>query len=99
MPTLRELQYGVRLAVLGGDSNAILSAIQGGTASPSARLAVYRNTVQATLAEALQANFPVVVKLVDPRFFAFAASEYLRRDPPTAPVLLAQLWACSTKGL
>jgi hypothetical protein len=87
MPTLRELQYGVRLAVLGGDASSILSAIQGGAASPSARLAVYRRTVQTTLAEALQANFPVVARLVDPRFFAYAASEYLRREPPSTPVL------------
>lgn len=87
MPTLRELQYGVRLAVLGGDAPSILSAIQGGAADPAARLAVYRNTVQATLGEALQANFPVVTRLVDPRFFAYAANEHLRHEPPRTAVL------------
>jgi len=87
MPTLRDLQYGVRLAVLGGDPPSIVSAIRGDGVDPAARLAIYRNTVQTTLREALEANFPVVSRLVDPRFFAYAASEYLAANPPQSAVL------------
>jgi hypothetical protein len=87
MPKLRDLQYGVRLAVLGGDAPSIASAIRGDGIDPAARLAIYRTTVQATLREALEANFPVVSRLVDPRFFAYAVAEYLQTDPPQTAVL------------
>lgn len=87
MPTLRDLQYGVRLAVLGSDAPSIVSAIRGDGVDPAARLAIYRNTVQVTLREALEANFPVIARLVDPRFFAYAASEFLRANPPQTAVL------------
>ena len=52
---------------------------------PAARLAIYRHHVSATLTEALEATYPVVVRLVDRRFFAYAADQFIRRHPPTGP--------------
>lgn len=87
MPTLREIQYGVRLAVLGGDTSAIVSAVRGDGIDPAARLEIYRHTTMTTLTEALQATFPVVCRLVDLRFFAYAAAEFIRSRPPQNAVL------------
>ena len=39
------------------------------------------------LAEALKANFPATASMVDERFFAYAAAEFLRRHPPRQPRL------------
>lgn len=87
MPTLRDLQYGVRLAVLGGDPSSVASAIRGDGIDPAARLSVYRQTALTSLSEALDANFPVVRQLVDPRFFAYAANAFIQAHPPRSPVL------------
>ncbi|MBL0319572.1 MAG: putative DNA-binding domain-containing protein [Alphaproteobacteria bacterium] len=49
--------------------------------SPEARLSVYRNNVFQALINALVLTFPVVVQLVDERFFRYAAREYVLRHP------------------
>ena len=51
------------------------------------RLAVYRNNVAVSLAQALAARFPVIQRLVGPAFFAPLARAYLAQDPPRSPVL------------
>jgi hypothetical protein len=79
---LLDLQMRLRRAVLGGDTAEIAAAIQGDGLDPAARLGIYRNHTFVTLGDALQANFPVVCRLVDKRFFAYAAHEYLREHPP-----------------
>lgn len=87
MPTLRRLQFGIRLAVLGGDPSEVASAIRSDGIDPLARLSVYRTTVMTSLREALEATFPVVSALVDPRFFAYAADAFIKQSPPSGPVL------------
>ena len=87
-PTLLELQMGIRRAVLGGDPGEIVAAIHGDGLDPAARLGIYRNHAFATLGDALKATFPVVCRLVDERFFAYAAHEYLREHPPHARCLV-----------
>ncbi len=87
MPTLRELQADVRAALLGDDDRAAARRVAGDGLAPSARLAVYRHHVVASLTAALQATFPVVVRLVDARFFAYAADRYVRAEPPAGPCL------------
>jgi len=82
MSRLRDLQCGVGQAVLGQDEDAIVSAIKADGMEPAARLDIYRNHFSVTLTEALKATFPVVCRLLDPRFFAYAASEFIKVSPP-----------------
>lgn len=86
MPTsvsaLRELQIQLRQAVLGGATAEIVAAVQGDGLDPAARIGIYRNHAFATLGASLRGTFPVVCRLVDERFFAYAAHEYLREHPP-----------------
>src|ERR1700674_3627453 len=82
MSKLRDLQCGVGRAVLCNDETWIVSAIMGDGLDPAARLNIYRNHYNSSLGEALKATFPVVCRLVDERFFAYAASEYIKVSPP-----------------
>jgi hypothetical protein len=82
MSGLRDLQYGVGHAVLGGAEESIAAAILGDGLDPAQRLNIYRNHYNFSLAEALKATFPVVCRVVDPRFFAYAASEFIKASPP-----------------
>src|SRR5437016_77992 len=82
MPSLLELQLQLRRAVLGGDAAGLVAAIHGDGLDPAVRLRIYRNHAFATLGAVLEGNFPVVCRLVDKRFFAYAAHEYLREHPP-----------------
>lgn len=88
MSTLLELQIQMRRAVLGGDPTEIVSAIQGDGLNPAARVGIYRNHAFATLGASLRATFPVVCRLVDSRFFSYAAHEYLREHPPHSRCLV-----------
>jgi hypothetical protein len=81
---LRELQGAVRTALLGADENALGHAIRADGIAPAARLAIYRHHVLHTLTEVLASTFPVVRRLVDARFFAYAADRYIRTEPPTS---------------
>jgi hypothetical protein len=87
MPTLRELQAGFRDALLGGDEHAAAATVRGDGLGAAARLAVYRHHVLASLTAALESTYPVVVRLVDARFFRYAADWYIRVHPPTGPCL------------
>lgn len=57
------------------------------TAQPG--FAIYRNTVMKGCVDALQANFPAVVRLVGEEWFRAAAAIHVRAEPPHSPVLLA----------
>jgi len=59
----------------------------GDAARARAGLAVYRNTMRASLAKALAEKFPVVEQLVGEKFFRFAALEFLNAHPPSSPLL------------
>jgi hypothetical protein len=86
MPTLRDLQRGFRAALLDDDA-AVSAAVRGDGLAPTARLAIYRHHVLTTLTAALESTYPVVARLVDPRFFRYAADAYVRRHPPSSPCL------------
>jgi hypothetical protein len=88
MTNLLELQLELRRAVLGGDTAALVPAIRGDGLDPAARLRIYRNHAFATLGAVLEGTFPVVCRLVDKRFFAYAAHEYLREHPPHSRCLV-----------
>jgi hypothetical protein len=86
MPALREVQRGVRAALLEDDA-AVAALVAADALTPAARLAVYRHHVLTSLTAALEATFPVVVRLVDARFFRYAADRYVREQPPAGPCL------------
>ena len=85
---LRELQTGLRDALLGADAAGVENAIVADGLAPAARLAIYRHHVLASLTEVLRAVYPVVRRLVDDRFFRFAADAFIRRHPPAGPCLI-----------
>ena len=77
-------------ATIGGDhDSALLDLIEDVGIAPTARLQIYRNHATITLTEALKATYPVVCKLVDERFFAYAADAYIRETLPAEPRLSA----------
>jgi hypothetical protein len=81
------MQEDVRRALLGqGDEAAAAAVVEDGLTA-AGRLAIYRHHVFTTLTAALQATFPVVCRLVDERFFAYAAHHYIREHPPAGPCL------------
>lgn len=86
MPTWSELQASFTRALLQDDA-AIAGAVLGDGLVPEARIALYRHHVLTTLTEVLKAAYPVVCRLVDERFFAYAADCYIRQQPPTGPCL------------
>ena len=87
MLPLRDLQAAMRAAVLGGDAEAVACEVAGDGLAAVARLDTYRHHVFATLTAALKATYPVVCRLVDERFFAYAADCYIREHPPAGPCL------------
>lgn len=86
-PGLRELQSGFRAALLDGDERAVTAVIGADGLGSSARLAVYRHHMFTSLTAALESTYPVVARLVDPRFFRYAAHRYVRDHPPSSPCL------------
>jgi hypothetical protein len=87
MRTLPEVQAGFALGVLQEDARRVQDVIDGDGLTPAARVQIYWNQVFTSLTEALETTFPVVCRLVDRRFFGFAANRYIRRHPPTGPCL------------
>src|SRR5262245_15669596 len=88
VPALADLQTAIRDALLGGDPLAAASQVWGDGLEPDARLRIYQHHVATTLTTALESIFPVVRRLVDARFFAYAADSYVRQHPPSQPCLV-----------
>jgi len=74
-------------SLLGEPEEALLGLIAGDGLAPATRLQIYRSHVFLTLTDALAATFPVVCRLVDRRFFGYAADQYIRTHPPATPCL------------
>jgi len=86
---LFELQVRLREAVLGSAAgNIVADILVDGGLEPAARLGIYRNHALATLGDALRQIYPVVCRLVDERFFAYATHQYLRARPPRSRCLV-----------
>lgn len=88
MPSLRELQRDFGRALLGGPVAGVTSNIVEDGVPAEARLAIYRHHVFATLTSVLRSVYPVVCRLVDERFFDYAADTFIRRYPPAGPCLV-----------
>lgn len=82
MPPLAELQRAFRDAILAEDTLCLAPEIEPDGLTPERRIAVYRNNTFASLTEALKVTFPVVCRLVDVRFFAYAAHDFIAAHPP-----------------
>jgi len=87
MLALREVQAAFRRAMLDGDDGALAALVAADGIAAAERLAVYRNNVQISLTDALRDTFPAVCRIVDERFFAYAAQIFLGRHPPTRACL------------
>ncbi|MBZ9764763.1 putative DNA-binding domain-containing protein [Mesorhizobium sp. CA8] len=83
MLPLEHLQTTMARAVLAVDPMIGARLLTAGNADPLARLSIYQNNTRSSLTAVLMAVFPVTVRLVDERFFRYAASEFIRRHPPT----------------
>jgi hypothetical protein len=87
MPTLGELQGMFGRALLGGDEQPAAAQVLGDGLPPESRLAIYRHHVFTTLTAALRSTYPVICRLVDERFFGYAADQYIRSHLPSGPCL------------
>ena len=88
MLTLEGLQQTVARTVLGKPHFGLSPLLTAGSADPYRRLRVYQNNTRASLTSTLIAVFPVTTRLVDERFFRYAASEFIRFYPPSEPRLV-----------
>jgi hypothetical protein len=84
---LLELQADFAAAILDQDAGAVASLIAPDGLSPAARIQVYGHHVFSSLTEALESTYPVVCRLVDRRFFSFAADRYVGSHPPEGSCL------------
>jgi hypothetical protein len=85
--TLHDLQAAMGCAMLGGDATLAEASVHGDGLGAAARLAVYRHHVLGSLTAVLESIYPVVVRLVDARFFRYAADRYIHAHPPLRPCL------------
>ncbi|MDX2224179.1 MAG: DNA-binding domain-containing protein [Rhodospirillaceae bacterium] len=83
---LPELQRAFRDTVLGG-ADRIVPFVAAHRGPLAGRIAVYRNTMQASLTDVLAAAYPVVRRIVGERFFATLARRYIAAHPPRVPQL------------
>lgn len=90
MSSLRELESAFGAWILQGTASPALAELVApdGWAIED-RLDIYRNNVFASLTKALAASFPAVSRLVDERFFAYAAHEFISAQPPRGACLAA----------
>lgn len=87
MLALHDIQALFKEGLLAAEEGPIVGLVAGDGLDPRARVAVYRHHVLTTLTATLEAAFPVICRLVDRRFFAYAADTFIRRHSPTGPCL------------
>ena len=82
MLSLRELQGAVRYSMVAQDDLASATHVVGDGLAPAQRLAIYRNTFDGNVANALRLSYPAVHRLVGADFFESAARIFARQFPP-----------------
>ncbi len=87
MTTLLDLQRRFASALLARDDTSVLPLIDAAGMRAAARIDVYRNNIVSSLTDVLAETFPALRRLVDPRFFEYAAHEFLTASPPERPRL------------
>lgn len=68
--------------VLFNQEAGVQPLIRAGIFSPDRRLQIYRNNIRSTLAESLQAIFPVTEAIVGSEYFKFLVRQYSIEHPP-----------------
>lgn len=84
---LAEFQDGLARALFAADVQAVSLPAAARRAASQAGFSVYRNTVMRGYVDALEANFPAIVRLVGKEWFRAAAATYARLHPPENPIL------------
>jgi hypothetical protein len=84
MPSLRDIQQAMRDSLVGFDEGVAARYVVADGLAPEKRLAVYRNTFDTTLANALRLSYPAVRKIVGAEFFEGAARIFAHERPPRA---------------
>lgn len=81
MASLRDLQLAFASAVVSGDASAIAPWIVAKGLDPARRVRIYANNVRENFLAALEASFPVLVRLAGPDWFRQTGRGYLRQHP------------------
>ena len=89
MHSLATLQSEVTAALLGGRLGDVAHAFTVNGKSAGRRLNIFRNNTFISLTGALKSNFPVTMRMVDERFFAYAANAFIADHPPRESRLAA----------
>jgi hypothetical protein len=87
MSLLSELQASFCMAMLAGDDATVSEWIVEDGISAAGRLDIYRHHVLTSLTNVLASTYPVIVRLVDRRFFDYVADRFVRSHPPAGPCL------------
>lgn len=87
MPSLAAIQRAMSDGLRNGEMSSLGFDLRAGKARVLPRLSIYRNNFLMSLTAALEVTFPVTRTLADPRFFAYAAHEFIMREPPAEPRL------------
>jgi hypothetical protein len=82
MHDLAALQSEVTAALIAGRLADVATVFTANGKDAARRLNIYRNNSFISLTNALKANFPVTVRMVDERFFAYAANAFIAEHPP-----------------
>jgi hypothetical protein len=81
---LRQLQTEFLRGVLGIDDSIVTELFRADGLAAEKRLAIYQNNVFSNFSGALQAVYPVILRLVGEEFFGHAADRFIRRYPSSS---------------
>jgi hypothetical protein len=84
---LRDVQQRFRAAMTTSHDGALTADVTAPHGETSHRIAIYRETVQASLTDTLMTAFPVVARLVGATFFDRLAGAFIAARPPRVPQL------------
>ena len=85
--SLYDVQSDFRRFIADEEPGELPDLVCGDTVEARRRLAIFRNNSLVTHTTALAAVYPVVRRIVDGRFFAYAVHEFLRTSLPSHPCL------------
>lgn len=84
---LHELQKGLADVALTNALAPMLDVVEAARGSKERRLGVYRSNTLNSLTDVLAAAYPVIHRIVGPRFFRATAEAFIAAHPPQQPVL------------